>query len=1054
PALWSAPTPELLPPSQRAAIDEANDLRGPLPVETLDRLWEAQVDRSPEAAAVITTARTLSYAELDGLSGALARALAEHAQGPLADALVAVIVDRGWAQCVATLAVVRSGGAYLPIDTSYPADRCLTLLERGGVRLALTNRAFLEAHPDFPWPAALTLLVVEDFDPGPGLAQALRADERATLPRPAPTELAYVIFTSGSTGAPKGVMIEHRAAVNTVVDVNARYGVTPADRVFGLSSLAFDLSVYDLFGMWAVGAAVVAPTEAERGDPERWTSLLAQGQVSVWNTVPSLAQLLVDYAEDHPELAAAMQSLRVIMMSGDWIPIELPDALRRFVPTAQIWSLGGTTEATIWQVDHPIGVVDRSRPSIPYGRPMTNHRIHVLDRWMRPCPMWVPGELFFGGDGVARGYYADPERSAASFVHHPRSGEYFYRSGDFGRWRPDATLEFLGRKDRQVKINGFRIELGEIEARLGSHAAVSEVAVVVVGSKPPRLVAHVAVTATSTEPAALIDALRRHCAAGLPAYMVPAAWQLHDQRLPRSSNAKVDRGALAKLGLPAAASAPASRSATATPATTGDSDRAALLERVVAEAAEALGLSRGQLDPDATFASLGVDSVAALRLRSRLQRALGRPLPATLAYDHPTLRTVVAFLADGDHGEQRGPESASAAVPVTADAEAKADEPIAIVAMACRLPQGVADPEAFWRALIEGRDTTTEVPRSRWDIDAIYDPSGEAPGSSYCRRGGFLGDLAGFDAAFFEIAAREARSLDPQQRLLLEVGWETFERAGLRPRELAGTEVGVYVGLSTEEYRWIEGHSLAEQLDGHGVTGSTPSTASGRLAYSFGLEGPALTVDTACSSSLVTVHLAAQALRAGDCDLALAGGACLLQSPTLFIEFSRLGGLARDGRCKAFSAAADGVGWSEGVGLVLLERLSDARRHGHPILALLHGEAVNQDGRSNGLTAPSGRAQERVIRRALQRAGLAPEAVDYVEAHGTGTKLGDPIEAGALARVFGQRRVAEAATPLWLGSAKSNLGHTLSAAGVAGLMKVVLALGHEQLPPTLHAGEP
>ncbi|MET0493589.1 MAG: amino acid adenylation domain-containing protein [Actinoplanes sp.] len=669
---------ELLTADERAQRARWNDTSADLGAgQCLHEPVEAQARRTPDHPAVIHPGGRISHAEVDRRSDHLAAQLT--AAGVTRGDLVAVVMERGWEQVVAVLAINKAGAAYLPVDADLPERRRAELIARGGCTVALTQAALFSR---LTWPDGLVALIVTDESGG------------SAPPGPAePGDLAYVIFTSGSTGTPKGVMIEHRAALNTVRDITGRFRVGPADRVFALSALSFDLSVYDVYGTLAAGATLVMGRSEEDKDPAAWARTVTDQRITVWNSVPALMELLVEHAEQE---GTDLSSLRLVMMSGDWIPPSLPDRIRALAPDAEIISLGGATEGAIWSIFHPIGPVDPSWTSIPYGRPLTNQQFHVLDRGMCDVPTGVPGDLYIGGAGVATGYWRDPERTAAAFVTHPRTGARLYRTGDLGRYGLDGVIEFLGRADAQVKIRGYRIELGEIEAHLNRYPEVAECVVTTYGTgNAAQLVAYIV-----AEPGTVPDPvrLRSHLGAALPAYMVPNSF-VALPRLPLTANGKVDRGRLP------APEAPAAADAGRTPPGT-ESER--MIHAVWAEV-----LDGADVGIDDDFFAAGGHSLLAIKVVERLRRATPTEIAVMDLFTHPTIRRLGALL-DGKTTSERGllhrltpkrpdgPELTYVAVPYGGGSA------MAYKALADALPA----PHALWSVAIPGHDPGIDEQRA------------------------------------------------------------------------------------------------------------------------------------------------------------------------------------------------------------------------------------------------------------------------------------------------------------------------------------------------------
>ncbi|MEV4923033.1 amino acid adenylation domain-containing protein [Streptomyces roseoverticillatus] len=626
PGSWEERTRRhIVPEAHRVRQSEANATAAPVPEGLLHGPFVARAADHPDRPAVVSTTGTITYGELDRHSTRLGRWLRDRGARP--GTLVGVVMDKGWAQVPAVLGVLKAGAAYLPLDASLPRERLHRILEAAEVGIVLTQEG---VDKRVEWPGNTRRLCVD--------TQLLEdVSEEPLVPVQRADDLAYVIYTSGSTGVPKGVMISHRSALNTIADVNRRFGIGPDDGVLGLSSLSFDLSVYDVFGTLAAGGRLVLPDESGLRDPAHWIDMMRQGRVTVWNSVPGFLGLLVQYADgvrmDVPS------SLRVALLSGDWIPVTLPGRLRRLVPGVRVVSLGGATEASIWSIAHEIGEVDPAWTSIPYGKPLANQQVHVLDRELDARPLWVPGGLYIGGTGLADGYWHDEKTTNDAFITHPRTGERLYRTGDIGRRLPDGSIEILGREDFQVKIGGYRIELGEIESTIREHRAVREAVVLAVddGDGGKRLVAYV--VAAGEEPPGTGE-LRTFIRDKLPEYMVPKTVIVRD-KLPLTANGKVDRDALAGSGIP---ELDAARGPVA--------PRSPLEVQLARHWCDVLGL--GEVGVHDSFFELSEDSLQAVNLVSKISETVGKQLGVRFLFAHPTIAELSVALGGGDTaGEDR-----------------------------------------------------------------------------------------------------------------------------------------------------------------------------------------------------------------------------------------------------------------------------------------------------------------------------------------------------------------------------------------------------------------
>jgi amino acid adenylation domain-containing protein len=972
----------------------------------VSELFARQVAEHPTAPAVVREHVTWSYGELASHAHRIAHLL--KSKGVKKGDRVAMCFPREPRSIAVVLGILEAGGAYMPLEPSYPADRLAFMLEDAEVRVLLTCAATL---PRMPKAAATEVIELDAIAAELNALPATAVDGGATA-----NDLAYVMYTSGSTGTPKGVEVLHKAIDRLVVGV--KYSQLDRDSVvLHAAPLGFDASTYELWGALLNGGTVVL--HPEDVPTARGLSATIRGHevTHLWLTA-ALFNAVID------EDPRALEGAKEVLTGGEALSPAHVRRAQAALPGTQFSNGYGPTETTTFAAVHRIPELAKDATSVPIGKPIRGTVLRVLDQTLRPMPLGVIGELFIGGDGVARGYLKRPELTQERFLDDPfLPGGRLYRTGDLVRWLPDGTLDYVARADQQVKIRGYRIELGEIEAALAKLPGVKGAVVVARadGGGGKRLVGYIVPTGASPNPKDLRAELAKH----LPDYMVPASWVFLDA-FPVGGTGKVDRKRLPPPGR----ARPELAEAYVAPRTPHESALCAVFGEL---------LDLDQVGARDNFFELGGNSLLALRAVARLRDAHHLELPLLALFEKPTAEQLAKVLA----GERGKPKPKARAASSTAG-----DVRVAIIGMAGRYP-GAGSVDELWANLCDGKESITFFQEGELDRQLDKETVGD---SRYVRARGVLKNVDQFDAGFFGINPREAVLMDPQQRMMLELAWRALENSGYVAERYSGS-IGIWAGKYNDQYF---SHAISKRPDLVKAFGefnvmlaNEKDYIATRVAHRLDLTGPAISVHTACSTSLVAAVQAWQALVMRQCDLAIAAGVSLVVPVNQGYLYQEGGMLSNDGHTRSFSEGSEGTVFSDGEGALVLKRLDDAIADGDTIYAVIRGGGLNNDGgQKSSFTAPSIRGQSAVIAQALAASQTDPRSISYVEAHGTATPLGDPIEVQALTQAWREHTADTGFAGL--GSVKSNIGHTVIAAGAAGLIKAALALKTKFIPPTLH----
>jgi amino acid adenylation domain-containing protein len=981
----------------------------------IHHLFEEQVKRVPDSTAVIFESESLTYRELNQKANKLANYLLKLGVGP--EVFVGICMERSMQMIIGLLAILKAGGTYIPLDPSYPKDRLDYMAEDSKLSVLLTQES-LKGRVSAPHAKVISL------DTGWKQIDENEMDENP-VSGVKPHNLAYIIFTSGSTGKPKGVQIPHGAVVNFLNSMGREPGLSEKDRLLSVTTISFDIAGLEIYLPLTRGACVVLAGREAAADGTELISMINNLGITVMQATPATWRLLIEAGWK------GNRNLKVLC-GGEALTKDLAGQLLK--RAASVWNMYGPTETTIWSA---VCRVEPDDGPITVGYPIDNTQIYILDANMQPVPVGVTGELYIGGDGLARGYLNRQELTREKFVPCPFSADNnarMYRTGDIARYMPDGRIEVLGRIDHQVKIRGFRIELGEIEAVLLKHPSICN-AVVAANEVQPgdyRLVAYFigkqGQTPANTQ-------LRAFLKEELPEYMLPSAFVQMDA-FPLTPNGKVDRRAL-----------PVPDGFVSGSESVYVEPRGEIEKKIAQVWKETLGVEKVGVQDN--FFDLGGHSLLLAKVNNKLGKLIKKKLSMVDMYKYPTIQSLAKYITSEDgNGAVSGTKSKKVRVSGFGGVQSS---DIAVIGISGRFP-GAKNVEEFWNNLKNGVEsikffTDEELLEAGIDARLLKNPN-------YVKARAILDDVEMFDAGFFGFSPKEAQSLDPQHRLFLECAWEVLDNSGYNSDYFPG-KIGVFAGVGLNHYL-LNVYSDKELIESIGTyqtfIGNDKDFVPTRVSYKLNLKGPSVNVQTACSSSLVAVHLGIQSLMTGESDIVLAGGVSIKtpqQEGYMYME----GGIpSSDGHCRAFDAKADGTVFGNGVGILALKRLDEAIEDGDHVYAVIKGSAVNNDGDDKvGYTAPSVNGQAEVIKEALEVAGVAPQTVTYIEAHGTGTRMGDPIEMTALKEAYGSSGKTGYCA---VGSVKTNIGHLDTAAGAAGLIKLVMSLKNRLIPPSLNFEEP